>query len=114
MPSEYVSTSSRSLRCSWTTLRSVALIASSATGRRPRIASAAAWSAWRCSDLLAAGAVAGGVDHDADAAAAALAVGDLEGEVLDRVDRLAVAADEEPEVVALEDAADPLVVLLDA
>ena len=39
----------------------------------------------------------------------AIAVGD----VLDRVDHLAVAADQQPEVVALEVGADLLVVLLD-
>ena len=49
VPSEYVSTSSRSLRYSWTTLRSVALIASSATGRPVRTRVSAAWSAWRWS-----------------------------------------------------------------
>src|SRR6185503_7597985 len=48
--------------------------------------------------LATAVAVAGGVDLDAGGRRAALG-SDLEGEVLDRVDRLAVAADEKPEVV---------------
>ena len=42
VPSEYVSTSPRSFRCSWTTFRSVALMASSATGRPFLTASLAA------------------------------------------------------------------------
>ena len=41
-PSEYVSTSNRAFRCSCTTLRSWAPIASSATGRRSRTAVSAA------------------------------------------------------------------------
>ena len=53
---------------------------------------------------------AAGVDDHAHAGAAtAVAVGDLEGEVLDGVDRLAVAPDEQPEILALEHAADRLV-----
>ena len=39
--------------------------------------------------------------------------GDPVGDVLDRVDRLAVAADQQAEVVALEVGTDLLVVLLD-
>ena len=57
--------------------------------------------------LLAALAVARGVDgHPHGLVAAGVAVGDLEREVLDGVDRLAVAADEQAQVVALERAAD--------
>ena len=53
--------------------------------------------------LLAALAVAGGVDDHAHARGRRVVAGrGLEREVLDGVDRLAVAADEQPEVVALE------------
>ena len=106
-PREYVSTSSRSLRCSCTTLRSVALIASSATGRPERAARVGGLVGLPVQHLLAPLAVARGVDRRrARPRRAPLAVGDLEREVLDGVDRLAVAADEQPEVVALERAAD--------
>ena len=60
----------------------------------------------------AALAIAGGVDHDALADDGALARHPV-GDVLDRVDHLAVAADQETEVVALEVGADLVGVLLD-
>ncbi len=113
MPSEYVSTSSRSLRYSCTTLRSVALIASRATGPAAADRVQRRLVGLALERLLAPGAVARRVDDHAHAAAAAVAVGDLEGQVLHRVDGLAVAADEQAEVVALEHAADALLGLLD-
>ena len=62
--------------------------------------------------LLAPLAVARGVDrHPHRLVAARVAVGDLEREVLDGVDRLAVAPDEEPEILAVQRGADPVVVL---
>src|SRR5688500_17611113 len=62
---------------------------------------------------LAAVAVAGRVDHDRHALVIAAPKEDRVREVLDRVDRLAVAADQHPEVVALTDDANLLVALLD-
>ena len=111
-PSLYVSTSWRVFRCSWTTLRSSALIASSDTGRRSWTAVSAAWSAGGPERDRAPLAVAGGVDHDPLADAGPVD-GDPVGEVLDRVDRLAVVADQQTEVIAHEVGADVLVVLLD-
>src|SRR5437868_3220914 len=57
-------------------------------------------------------AVAGGADHDALAGALA-GEGDPRGEVLGRIDRLPVAADQQAQVVALDVRAQRLVVLLD-
>src|SRR5215207_476140 len=64
--------------------------------------------------LLAARPVARSVDDHADAPTATIAVGRLEGQVLDGVDGLAVAPDEEAEVVAGEDAVNAFLVLLHA
>src|SRR5688500_13640799 len=64
--------------------------------------------------LLAAAAIPGGIAYHAHAAAAALAIGDLERQMLDGVDGLPVAPDEQAHVLALEYAADHLAVLLDA
>ena len=62
---------------------------------------------------LAPVAVAGRVDDDRLAGSAAVAVDDRVREVLERVDRLAVLADQEAEVAARAGGDDRLVVLVD-
>src|ERR1700741_3585489 len=98
-------------------------MASSATGRPPRAperpgppgggGTRARLIGRPVQHLLAPLAVTGRVDHDPHGRIARrVAVRDLEGQVLDGVDRLAVAPDEEPQVVALERAADAVVAAL--
>ena len=104
-PSLYVSTSPLSRRYSCTSLRSLA-VASGVFGGLVGHA---------VQGLRAAGAVALRVDDDAQVALLARPPGQghAKRQVLDGVDRLAVAPDEQAEVVALEHAVDRLVVLVD-
>ena len=91
--------SRRDFRYSWMTLRSSADIDSIATGRPSDDGGLRGLVGRLAQRLGAARAVAGGVDHDRHPVTVA-AGREAVGEVLDRVDRLAVATDQEPDVVA--------------
>ena len=89
-----------------------AVIASSATGRLKRSASASGLVGLGVQRGGAAVAVAGGVDHHAPRSSLPRTV-DPPGQVLERVDRLAVPADDEAEVLADERPGDHLAVVGD-
>ena len=90
--------SSFSRRC--TTLRSTAVIGSSSTALAGVERPLRGPQRERVEGRLAAGPVAGGVDDDLLPVVGLRARDDRVREVLDRVDRLAVLADEQPEVAA--------------
>ena len=102
VPSLDVSTSGSSFSSSCTIRRSTAVIGSSSTRWPVAAACSAARRATRLERGRAARAIAGSVDDDAQPVVAVRAVPDRVGEVLERVDRLAVAADQHAEVGADE------------
>ena len=102
-PRSSSSTPARSFRRTWTILRSVARHRLERDrSRRSASTRAARPVGERLERRPAAVAVAGGVDHDLDSAPRRPRADDRVREILDRVDRLAVLADHEPEVAAGE------------
>ncbi len=111
-PSLKVSSPARSLRCWWTTRRSLGVIGSSSISLPVFSARSAARSACSLDRRLAALPVTGGVDHHPlpllDPAKRRPVA-----EQLHRVDRLATAPDQKAHVLPIHPADDPLGVLVD-